>query len=263
MKFVHYIFPLLFLQVKMWQGSASLWGALLVHILYSEGAALRLRLRTNLLGISKHTWHWHYGGRHSSCKHPYVFTSNKWILSNKATGHLIPVFHTPSHTWEWMLVPLYPGVFVSNKFSIIPPKRCRTCNYLENGNSWINATSHSGNAGEFWGTWTLDPKFKWEHSRAQSQCLTQLSGQQWSQSVTAAAVRHFQLLQTFPRTFSSQVKMQGKHFYCCLVFGLKYVKFKKDQEVFICINIYSLLCNLPRNTNFSNSEIQPFHATRN
>lgn len=33
--------------------------------------------------------------------------------------------------------------------------------------------------------------------------------------------------------------MQGKHFYCCLVFGLKYVKLKKDQEVFICINIYS------------------------
>lgn len=204
---------------------------------------------------------WHSGGRHSSCKHPYVFTSNKWVLFNKDTWRLsFTLLHIPeSECWSLCILacPYLTSFLLSLK------KRCRTCNYLENGNSWIDAASHSGNAGEFWRTWTLDPKFKWEHSRAQSQCLTQLSGQQWSQPVTAAAVRHFQLLQTFPRTFSSQVKMQGRHFYCCLVFGLKYVKLKKDQEVFICINIYSLLCNLPRNTNFSNSEIQPFHATRN
>lgn len=27
-------------------------------------------------------------------------------------------------------------------------KRCRACNYLEDGNPWLDATTHSGNAGE-------------------------------------------------------------------------------------------------------------------
>lgn len=53
---------------------------------------------------------------------------------------------------------------------------------------------------------------------------------------------------------------QEKHFYCCLVSGLNiylymyiYIdKFNKDQEIFICIDIYSLLFKLLKleNANF-------------
>lgn len=116
-------------------------------------------------------------------------------------------------------------------------KRCGTCNYLENGNSWIDATSHSGNAGEFWRTWTLNPKFKWEYSRAQSQHLTQLSGKQRCQSVTIGAIRHFSATSNIPqylqfRDLKCKEKKQQQHFYCCLVLDWKYIKTQEGPRSF-------------------------------
>lgn len=61
-----------------------------------------------------------------------------------------------------------------------------------------------------------------------------------------------------------QGKKTQKTFLLLLSFWTETVlKLKKDQEVFVCINIYSSLSNLPRSTNFLNSKNQPFHATRN
>lgn len=57
--------------------------------------------------------------------------------------------------------------------------------------------------------------------------------------------------------------MQGRNFLLLLSFWTENIlKLKKDQEVFVCINIYPSLSNLPRSSNFLNSKNQPFHATQ-
>lgn len=169
-----------------------------------------------------------------------------------------------SSQWRWSLSSS-AWLLLSTRFLLSLFKRCRTCNYLENGNSWINATSHSGNAGEFWRTWTLDPQFEREPSGAQSQHLTQLGGKQRGQSVTTGAIRHFPATSNIPQYLQFQdLNRKKETFLLLLSFRTENIlKLKKDQEVFICINIYSSLSNLPRNTNFLNSKTQPFRATRN
>lgn len=151
--------------------------------------------------VSKYivSWNWL---RHGITKLKHVsISTDKHILCEISIGSGRPwKHHFQPCLSRWRLVPSYSALLlISTRFLLSLFKRCRTCNYLENGNSWINATSHSGNAGEFWRTWTLDPKFKWEHSRAQSQHLTQLSGKQWCQSVTTGAIRHFPATSNIPQ----------------------------------------------------------------
>ena len=153
---------------------------------------------------------------------------------------------------------LSPWLRISTRFLWSLSKRCRTCNYLENGNSRLDAPSHSGNAGEFWRTWALDPKLKWEHSRAQSQRLARLRGEQRCWSVTTAAIRHFLATSNIPQYLHSwDWKCKEKTFSLLLSFWTENIfKLKKDQEVFICINMYPSLSDLPRSTNFLNSKNQ-------
>lgn len=81
-------------------------------------------------------------------------------------------------------------------------KRCRACNYLEDGNPWFDAAAHSGNAGELWRARALDPQLGRTHGGAQPQRLPQLGGAQRRRPVPAAAVRHVLATPTFPRTFT-------------------------------------------------------------
>lgn len=81
-------------------------------------------------------------------------------------------------------------------------KRCRACNYLEDGNPWLDAAAHSGNAGELWRARALDPQLQRAHGGAQPQRLPQLRGAQRRRPVPTAAVRHFLATPTFPRTFT-------------------------------------------------------------
>lgn len=88
-----------------------------------------------------------------------------------------------------------------------------------------------------------------EHSPSISPSSVENSGVSQSPLVQWDA---FQLLQTFPSTFSSRIEnARKKTFLLLLSFWTENIlKLKKDQEIFICINIYSSLSNLPRNTTF-------------